>query len=298
MYQQFDLQLDPALYSLDAEEKAFFRALTGINNDNELKAHVIAVQKKAFEVYTHPCIRTFDFAWLKMSRLPAYGNLLAMAQERPDPILLDVGCCLGTDVRRAVVDGFPVGNVVATDISQALWDLGHELFRSSPAHLPFRFVRGNVFDPAFLTPALPLPTSPTVTPALPAQRLTSLAPLQGRVSAIYAGAFFHLFSFAHQEHLARLLAGLLAPAPGSLIFGAHGGRPTPSVWAPAPGASMDCHAPDSWRALWVRVFGEAGVRVAVEAHLRTTERGGRDFFGTWPGNAQPFHVLEWSVTRL
>ena len=37
-------------YAPDEEEKAFMKATTGIQDDEELKAHIIAVQTKAFGV--------------------------------------------------------------------------------------------------------------------------------------------------------------------------------------------------------------------------------------------------------
>jgi hypothetical protein len=42
--------LDQNLYRLDDDQAAFFKAQTGISNDEELKAHILAVQAKAYEV--------------------------------------------------------------------------------------------------------------------------------------------------------------------------------------------------------------------------------------------------------
>lgn len=72
---------------------------------------------------------------MKLSpRIPAYNYLLKLGEEREGAILLDIGCCcelpdtqnmssvrltsglVGNDVRKVVADGFPVHNVVATDI--------------------------------------------------------------------------------------------------------------------------------------------------------------------------------------
>ena len=47
---RWDLPLDPSLYAPDDEEKAFMKTTTGIQDDEELKAHIFAVQKKAFGV--------------------------------------------------------------------------------------------------------------------------------------------------------------------------------------------------------------------------------------------------------
>lgn len=42
--------LDASFYTPDEEEKAFMKATTGIQDDEELKTHIIAVQTKAFGV--------------------------------------------------------------------------------------------------------------------------------------------------------------------------------------------------------------------------------------------------------
>ena len=44
------LKLDPNLYNPQPHEVEFFKAQTGIKDDEELKAHVISVQKEAWEV--------------------------------------------------------------------------------------------------------------------------------------------------------------------------------------------------------------------------------------------------------
>ena len=41
---------DPSLYNPEPHEVEFFKSQTGIEDDEELKEHVIAVQKEAWEV--------------------------------------------------------------------------------------------------------------------------------------------------------------------------------------------------------------------------------------------------------
>ncbi len=42
--------LDPKLYSLDEQEAAFFKSATGIQDEEELKKHILDVQAKAYAV--------------------------------------------------------------------------------------------------------------------------------------------------------------------------------------------------------------------------------------------------------
>ena len=80
-----DMALDERLYDLTEDERTFFKQQTGIQDDDELKAHLFQVQAEAYEVciplkyissaemkkkknsskkqvYPYPCIRLFHFA--------------------------------------------------------------------------------------------------------------------------------------------------------------------------------------------------------------------------------------------
>jgi hypothetical protein len=61
-----------------------------------------------------------------------YEHILELGRERPDALLLDIGCCctsdhdaalnsldsilVGVDARKAAADGFPAKNIIASDI--------------------------------------------------------------------------------------------------------------------------------------------------------------------------------------
>lgn len=74
---------------------------------------------------------------LRIARLPAYPDLLRLGRERKGAIFLDIPCCcqyglnnndnvvditrgkhipVGNDTRKAVQDGYPIDNVVASDL--------------------------------------------------------------------------------------------------------------------------------------------------------------------------------------
>jgi hypothetical protein len=48
------LALDEDLYNLSEEERAFLKQQTGIQDDDELKAHVLRLQAEAYKVCTLP----------------------------------------------------------------------------------------------------------------------------------------------------------------------------------------------------------------------------------------------------
>lgn len=121
---------------------------------------------------------------------------------RKEPILLDIGCGLGNDIRKVVTDGFPAEGCVASGICPEFWDLGRALFKSTAHSFLVPFIARNVFDSAMLS-YKPTHTSPLGDQAPDARRsLRSLSeqctsnPFYGRVSAIHASLFFHLFDEA------------------------------------------------------------------------------------------------------
>ncbi|KAI0719150.1 hypothetical protein C8T65DRAFT_61873 [Cerioporus squamosus] len=289
--------LEASYSSVTPEELDFVRQQTGIQDDAALREHILDVQAEAFKVHPYPCIRRFAFIKMKLSpRFPAYNHLLKLGRERSDAILLDIGCCFGNDVRKAVADGFPVHNVVATDIHPEFWEFGHKLFNSTQETFPARFFAGDVFDPAHLDLAPPF-TSPPATTRPELSALTSLNPLRGHVSAIHISAVFHLFSEEEQVQLAHKIAGLLSPEPGSIIFGLQSGRAEKGfrVEAGVPnshGKQMFCHSPESWKELWESVFPPR--RIRVDADVRELNRDDLKPVG----EGAKFWVLTWCVTRL
>ncbi|KAF8150628.1 hypothetical protein B0H34DRAFT_665445 [Crassisporium funariophilum] len=296
-------KLDPAYYDLHGDELAFYKQQTGIEDDDELKKHIIKVQGSAYQVYGYPCIRRFAFLGLKISKLPGYKQALQLLKTREHPILLDIGCCFGNDARKAVVDGWPVEDVIASDLQKAFWDYGHELFNSTPESFPAAFVPGDAFSPTHIAPRGPFIASDDITelkarPRPDLHGLTSLTPLQGMISAIHASSFFHLFQEDKQLELAKLVGSLLSPEPGSVIFGQHVSQAEKGFKSREIGTQyMFCHSPESWRELWEeQVFGGGG-RVKVDAELITVER--RDIIDGLDGMVtQKFQLINWCVTRL
>lgn len=283
--------LDESLYEMKQDEEELLSSLTGIKDAGELKQHVLAVQSEIYKIHPYYCIFTFGFVRLKMCRYPAYTELLKLGRERPGALFLDLGCCVGQDLRKAVADGFPISQMLACDLHPEFWDTGHKLFKSTPETFPVPFIQADIFDPASLAP-LPVPSAPPSEPPAPRAPPKTLTPLAGSLAAIHASYFFHLFAEEQQAHAARLIAPLLSPAPGSMIFGGHVGRPERGLHGSqnTHGIPMFCHSPESWRALWAGVFPEGQVR--VDAHLEEFTRADHavgDFKG---------YLLVWCVTRV
>jgi len=197
-----------------------------------------------------------------------------------------------------------VKNVVGTDLRPGRFKLEHhQLFRTSPESFPVHFVAGDVLDPSFVSPCDPIYdaySSPSVDAAISISDLKALTPLLGRVSFIHTASLFHLFSEADQLLVAKRLASLLSPTPGSMIFGWHAGRAVKGFRSEAKpsapgmlGSNMFCHSPESWKDMWTKDVFRPGT-VAVEAKLIEKVR---EVELVVQSNATPQYLV-WSVTRL
>jgi SAM-dependent methyltransferase len=142
--------LDESLYDLRPQDAAFFKEITGIEDDTALKQHILDIQAKAYKIAPYGCIYLFVFTRHRLSALPAYQQVLRLGRECKNPIFLDIGCCFGNDIREAVLDGFPAAQTIGCDLRPELWNLGHELFKSSSNTFPAHFVGGDAFDPEVL----------------------------------------------------------------------------------------------------------------------------------------------------
>ncbi|KAI0716164.1 hypothetical protein C8T65DRAFT_125382 [Cerioporus squamosus] len=294
----WEIPLVSKYLQLDEDERAFFKATTKIDDDAELERHILDVQAQAYQIFPYPCIRIFGFTRIRISRLPAYPEFLKLGRERPNPIFIDLGCAFGSDVRKAVLDGYPVESCLATDLRSGLYKEGHALFRDSPETFPVPFIEGDVLDPGFLDIQEPLTTATAPTDAPPElSTVTSLNQLRGHVSAVYMGKFLHIFDEAGQAQIAHALAGLLSPEPGSMLFGVQGALPESGPWKPTSSDwTMFCHSPESLGRLFEEAFGGAD-KIRFQSRM-ITEPGGPTYFDTWPGNERPFTCQEWSVVRL
>ncbi|KAF7329616.1 hypothetical protein MKEN_00224600 [Mycena kentingensis (nom. inval.)] len=295
-----------SLLAIDNNEGLdFFKAQTGIVKPEEIEDHIVAIQKRAYEaslsfrnlhppaelaagpsVQLHP-----HFQLHEMCHLPAYREAVQTLIEREDGMFLDVGCFFGTDVRKLVSDGIAPEKIIVCDIVREFWDMGHELFKSTPSSFPIMFHQGDILDPAFLSAH------------------------QAKLTAIHISFVFHLFPEPTQRALAHRLASFLSPLPGSVIFGATiAKRPGAEAGADkffrtsaerdqfnSGGAAaalalkeVFCHIPESWVRMWEDVFG--GGRVKVDTRFTPTE-------DTHPAEMIPVGangddgVLEWSCTR-
>lgn len=189
----------------------------------------------------------FRFLDLSLHTSPLYPSIISRLKN-DKATFLDLGCCLGTEIRQLVADGAPSENLYGTDLRPEFWELGYDLYRDKD-RLKASFLVGDVFDPS-----------------------SELGKLDGTVDVIHAGSFFHLFSYEQQIVVAKRIIKLLKPVEGSLLVGRQVGNLNPGALQSSDGRILYRHNEESWAGFWRDVSERTGVKFEVESKLEDAKR--------------------------
>ncbi|KAK7709431.1 hypothetical protein SLS64_006344 [Diaporthe eres] len=88
---------------------------------------VLYQRDKAWDVYPYPCIGQFKFLALRLYEQPSYATVVRRLKQGAK--YLDIGCCLGQDIRKLVMDGARPENLYGAELHAPFIDLSYELFR-------------------------------------------------------------------------------------------------------------------------------------------------------------------------
>ena len=149
-------------------------------------------------------------------------------------------------------------------------------------------------DPTFLDVVQSSPEE-LAAPAPNLNEVKTLNELRGHLSVISLCAVFHVFDNEEaQLRLAKALACLLSPKPGSMILGMQVGLPKKGKLFQKT-MCLFCHSPESWTDMWDgQVFEKGSVKVDARFVVLQKETSLND--GTVLSAESGF--LEWCVTRL
>lgn len=193
---------------------------------------------KAWDIYPFPCVGQFKFLNLTLDKQPTYQSMLERLQH--GAIYLDIGCCLGQDIRKLIADGAPPGNLFGAELIAPFIDLSYELFRDQDV--------GTHFISA---------------DALVSTDDSPLAQLRGKVDFVHLGMILHVFDLNKQLQLLLNSISLLKPEKGSLIVGTAVGD-IQGVQVPA-GNFM--HSAETFRDLWDRIGSQTGLGFDCRVYL-------------------------------
>src|ERR1700712_3668202 len=131
-YGAFQIQLFQAeLKHLPSSISTLLSSYSGIPVEQQ-KEHIVTVRDRAYKSYPYPCLGRWRFLELDLASHPLYHtDILPMLKdvEKPEWIFLDLGCCLGQDVRKLLFDGVDPTRVYGADLRPEFIDMSYELFR-------------------------------------------------------------------------------------------------------------------------------------------------------------------------
>ncbi|GIZ45843.1 hypothetical protein CKM354_000899300 [Cercospora kikuchii] len=185
---KFYLEGDP---DLSEQCKAILTQYSGVP-ENELVSHVRQIRERLWKIYRYPCIGWYAFLDFSIGNYPFYADVVEKIKE--GATLLDLGCCVGQDIRKLVFDGAPARNLTGSELCPDFIDVGYDLFRDRD-RLEATFTTGDFFAP----------------------EMAGL--VEHSFDYIHASSFFHLFNLERQFEAMSRCVRLLKRKPGSLIFG-------------------------------------------------------------------------------
>jgi SAM-dependent methyltransferase len=173
---------------------------------------------------------------------PVYQEVLERVKSGEQ--YLDVGCCMGQDIRKLAYDGAPQDNMYGSDLKGDFWNIGYDMFVDKST-LKTKFIEADIFD-----------------------EVSTLTELDGKLNIVHAASFFHLWDWDEQFKAAKRVVKLLKAEPGVMIFGRQGGVPKGGHLPHAVKEQKAYwHDPGTWEDLWKKVGDETGTEWKVDARL-------------------------------
>ncbi|KZM22095.1 hypothetical protein ST47_g6788 [Ascochyta rabiei] len=230
------------LVDLEPKTRELFETYSKVPS-SEVVSHITQIRNKAFKVFPYPCLGHWGFLNLSIQKSAAYDEVLQRIKGGEQ--YLDIGCCVGQDIRKLVYDGAPSENTYASDLKGQFWDIGYDLFLDKSS-LKATFIEADVFDEE-----------------------SGLQQLAGKLDIVHAASFFHLFDWDGQVAAAKKIVGLLNPASDGLIIGRQVGRSEAGDFTAQveQTKSRYWHSPESWAKLWEQVGNETGTKWKVESEF-------------------------------
>ncbi|KAF2104907.1 hypothetical protein NA57DRAFT_71108 [Rhizodiscina lignyota] len=246
---------NPKLSDVPPAFSELLEKYSGVPKDAQIE-HITSTRNKAFKHHAYPCLGRFRFTGLELSSFPKYSDVLKILKQPNDsgsdekePLFIDLGCCVGQDIRKLILDGAPVTRVYGADLLPPFIDIGYEMFRDAD-----RFPRDHFLAPANLLED---------TPDDPLRRM------DGRLTIVHISAVFHLFQLDNQTVTAKRIMRLLNRKAGKcLVLGADTANITSGFYTRTSGTVRYRHNLESWTQLWKDVAKELpGCSVEVEMQL-------------------------------
>lgn len=160
-----------------------------------------------------------------------------------------MACCVGQVLRKLAFDGVDPARLFGTDLSPEFLDLGFELFNDREKFGPDSFVAADLLDPSD----------------------EGSKKLDGKVTLISAGNFFHLFDWDNQVLAATRMIKFLKPGvTDAIVLGGQIGSSKPGNFTTVTGGTRFLHNPETFQELWDEAGRTTGTKWNVSSRWIST----------------------------
>ncbi|CAI6332386.1 unnamed protein product [Periconia digitata] len=252
--------------SMTPEAVELFRVYSKVPTDR-IKEHIK-------HIHPYPCLATFTFLDLLITQSHQYGEVLQRIKDGDK--FLDLGCCVGQDIRKLVFDGAPSENTYGADLEPEFLEMGYKLFLDKST-LKTSFLTADLFDPK-----------------------SSLRQLDGQIDIVHASAFLHLFDYDSCVKAVHRIVLLFKKTPNCLFIGAQLGRLEAGSIPGSKGTEKYRHNVNSFAQMWDQVGEDTGTKWDVDARLNDEDLYARaEKMGIKAGFIPPgSRWLQFSVRRV
>lgn len=194
---------------------------------------------------------------------PLYPTLLNQLKGNPTARFLDLGTCLGQDVRKLIYDGASPAQLYGSDVFPEYEAAGYALWRDQD-RFPNHFIPADIFATD-----------------------GALAKTEGTWDVVSIFMFLHVWDLAGQKRACKRILRLLKPQPGSFIIGGQTGSVSPREFqlrppfvAPGEVKTVYRHSTETFRKMWTEVGTEESANLDIWVEYEDKKGGGgKTFFG-------------------
>lgn len=162
------------------------------------------INQKALEIYPYRCVQTYSYLTTRMMKNPFYSSVVKDINTK---FILDVGCCVGSDMRRLILDGAQSDYMLGVDLEGDFFKIGFEIFQDQSKLPKNIFLQADIFEENFIE---------KIQGEMKMRKLHNNRIFQG-FDLIQLGAVIHLLTEEKIEFLLKLIYERLLKEGGSLV---------------------------------------------------------------------------------
>ncbi|KAK5653686.1 hypothetical protein OQA88_8716 [Cercophora sp. LCS_1] len=208
---------------------------------SEVIPRVIELRSILWDIQPLPCIGQFRFLNLSLSTSPYYPTILSRLISGGR--LLDIGCCLATDLRKLIHDGAPSSSVYGLELEPEFISLSYSFFNDHSV-LGGQLIAGDILD----------------------RNHTQLEELKGTFSCVQLNMVLHMFDLEGQIQVCERVVAMLKREKGVVVIGQSVGSLAGRA-VPGRGSMIYKHDVGTFGNMWEEVGRRTGSRWVVRASL-------------------------------